>query len=51
MIHCSYCEDQFEPDGLPNFDEPNYCSESCANRQEYDDIYWQARYSGAPVFF
>lgn len=29
-VHCDWCGDTFEPEGLPNFDEPNYCSEDCS---------------------
>lgn len=56
-VHCLGCGDAFEPEGLPNFDEPNFCSDECevSYAREQDDrlndtAYWEARYGGASVF-
>lgn len=53
-VHCLGCGDAFEPDGLPNFDEPNFCSEECEEKywqQDADqDAYSEARYGAAPAF-
>ena len=48
-VYCHGCEDAFEPEGLPNFDEPNYCYD-CLVQAENEQVYREARYGGAPVF-
>lgn len=55
-IHCSYCGDEFEPDGVPSSDPDvkEFCSEDCALLQAGEDAdhqsYRDARESGAPYF-
>lgn len=53
-VHCHFCGDAFEPDGLPSFEGPNFCSDDCELLQAGEDADWQsyrdARKSGAPFF-
>ena len=53
-VHCDWCGDAFEPEGIPSFDDPNFCSDECESariRQDADlDAYSTARYGSAPVF-
>ena len=48
-VHCHGCGDAFEPEGVPNFDEPNYCYD-CLTAAENLRAYREARSGGAPVF-
>ena len=55
-IHCGWCGDPFEPDGIPSSDPDvmEFCSDGCelgyTVQRADDDAYWQARYGGAEVF-
>jgi predicted nucleic acid-binding Zn ribbon protein len=50
-VHCGHCGDPFEPDGLPSFEGPNFCSTSCEDLYEDERrAYDEARYGGASVF-
>lgn len=53
-IHCHWCGDAFEPEGIPSFDEPNFCSDDCSEAHHRDQVgrwdYSEARYGSAPVF-
>lgn len=49
-VYCWHCEDAFEPEGLPSFDEPNFCSEDCVDQYLNEQAYAEARYGSAVVF-
>jgi hypothetical protein len=53
-VHCHGCGDAFEPEGIPSFDGPNWCSDECetrwAVRESEDEAYWMARNGGASVW-
>lgn len=56
-VHCHWCGDAFEPEGLPSFEGPNFCSDRCEEAhddEQYDladqDAYDEARYGGATVY-
>ena len=53
-VHCHWCGDAFEPEGLPSFEGPNFCSDGCGHLEWVSRIDWdaycQARYGGARVF-
>lgn len=50
QVYCEACGDAFEPEGLPSFDEPNFCSEECVDQHLNGQAYDEARYGGASVF-
>ena len=53
-VHCHWCGDEFEPEGIPSFDEPNFCSDECEESHNKDQWgradYAEARYGAAPVY-
>ena len=49
-VHCHWCGDSFEPEGLPSFEGPNFCSDECAMAYDNDQADFEARYGSAPVF-
>ncbi len=56
-VHCRWCGDAFEPEGIPSFDpddDTNFCSDDCEEAFRKDqadqDVYRSARYGGAPIF-
>lgn len=53
-VHCHWCGDSFEPDGLPSFEGPNFCSDSCEGEHEEErgdlETYAVARFGAAAVY-
>jgi hypothetical protein len=53
-VYCTWCGDAFEPEGLPSFGGPNFCSDDCEDMSEAvregREAYNEARYGSAPLF-
>lgn len=56
-VHCHWCGDAFEPEGIPSLDGPDFCSDDCqedseteeACQRDCEEIYNEARYGSAAV--